>query len=148
MTNKPREATLQDSINKLPVVMKAHIYEPKIEDVAEISFKAGYNQCYQLGHPNSPTTELEMDGVFEEGKQEVKSNLASIPDEELLDSCLLSEPEIISIISQSGQTAKFPDQCKVLCLCQVEAVRRRFLPTLAAREQKRVEEARIDWLTT
>ena len=34
-------AILRDEINKLPVVQKAHIYEPKIEDVAEVSFKVG-----------------------------------------------------------------------------------------------------------
>lgn len=35
------EARLKAEIDKLPVIHKAHIYEPKIDDVAEISFKAG-----------------------------------------------------------------------------------------------------------
>ena len=35
------EAKLQREINRLLVILKAHIYEPKIEDVVEISFKAG-----------------------------------------------------------------------------------------------------------
>lgn len=39
------EAELQEAINKLPVIQKAHIYEPKIEDVAEICFKAGKEEC-------------------------------------------------------------------------------------------------------
>jgi hypothetical protein len=37
------EAKLQEEINKLTVIMNAHIYEPRIEAVAEISFKAGYD---------------------------------------------------------------------------------------------------------
>jgi hypothetical protein len=39
------EAKLQEAINKLPVIQKVHIYEPKIEDVAEISYKVGYEQA-------------------------------------------------------------------------------------------------------
>lgn len=35
------EAKLQEEINKLPVIQKAHIWEPSIDGVAEISFKAG-----------------------------------------------------------------------------------------------------------
>ena len=38
------EAKLQEAINKLPVIQKAHIYEPKVDDVAELSFKAGRSQ--------------------------------------------------------------------------------------------------------
>ena len=40
-------AILRDEINKLPVVQKAHIYEPKIEDVAEISFKVGMKKIVE-----------------------------------------------------------------------------------------------------
>ena len=39
------ESKLQEAISKLPVIQKAHIYEARIEDVAEISFKLGYNQA-------------------------------------------------------------------------------------------------------
>ena len=38
------ETKLQEQINKLPVIQKAHIYEPKIEDVAQLAFKAGYTK--------------------------------------------------------------------------------------------------------
>ena len=35
------EDRLQEEINKLPVIQKAHIWEPRMEEVAEISFNAG-----------------------------------------------------------------------------------------------------------
>jgi len=38
------EAKLREAVWSLPVIQKAHIYEPKIEDVAEISFKAGIKE--------------------------------------------------------------------------------------------------------
>ena len=38
---------LQEAINQLPVIQKAHIYEPTIENVAEISFKAGQEEEYK-----------------------------------------------------------------------------------------------------
>ena len=44
------EAKLQEVINKLPVILKAHIYEPRIEDIAEIAFKAGYEQGVEDHH--------------------------------------------------------------------------------------------------
>ena len=57
------DTKLQEAINKLPVIQKAHIYEPDIVSVAEISFKAGWDarekapldkedrcdKCYQQG---------------------------------------------------------------------------------------------------
>ena len=52
------EAKLQEAINKLPVIQKAHIYEPKLEDVAEISFKAGYEQG--LKEQGSPRADAEI----------------------------------------------------------------------------------------
>ena len=55
------EAKLESEIAKLPVIMKAHIYEPRVEDVAEISFKAGIKYA--------------MDSllVVEDGKQDFKA---------------------------------------------------------------------------
>ena len=51
------EAKIQEAINKLPVIQKAHIYEPKIEDVAESSFKAGIREVVEwLGLHQSETT--------------------------------------------------------------------------------------------
>ena len=38
------EAKLQEAIIKLPVILKAHIYEPKVEDVAEIAFSLGIRE--------------------------------------------------------------------------------------------------------
>ena len=54
------EEKLQEAISKLPVFVKAHINEPKIEDVAEISFKAGYKQ-----------RRLEENPLIEQGRKEV-----------------------------------------------------------------------------
>ena len=38
------KSKLQEQINYLPVIQKAHIYEPKIEEVADISVKAGMRE--------------------------------------------------------------------------------------------------------
>ena len=35
------EAKLQQEINELPVIHKAHIYEPMLDAVVEVAFKAG-----------------------------------------------------------------------------------------------------------
>ncbi|HUV46318.1 MAG TPA: hypothetical protein VMW45_04550 [Dehalococcoidia bacterium] len=35
------KAELQEAINTLPVIQKAHIYEPNLEDVAEVTYLIG-----------------------------------------------------------------------------------------------------------
>ena len=41
------ETKLQREINKLPGIQKAHIYEPKIEDVVKVSFRAGIREVVE-----------------------------------------------------------------------------------------------------
>ena len=49
------EAKLQEVINSLPVIQKAHIYEPRIEDVAETSFKAGIKEMVEIYKRENPS---------------------------------------------------------------------------------------------
>ncbi len=39
---------LEKAIKNLPVLQKAHIYEPTIDDVAEVAFKGGIKAVMQL----------------------------------------------------------------------------------------------------
>ena len=41
---------LQEVINKLPVLQKAHIYEPKLEDVVEVAYKVGREDGVKFCH--------------------------------------------------------------------------------------------------
>lgn len=41
-----------------------------------------------------------------------------------VDSFLLTDQQVIAIVQRVGVTCKFPDQCKALVLCQVEAIKR------------------------
>jgi len=58
------EAKLQEAIKKLPAIQKAHIYEPKIEDVAEISFKAGIREVIEWMESNASKV-LAKSGLFQ-----------------------------------------------------------------------------------
>ena len=57
---------LQEEINKLPVIHKAHVYEPRIEDVAEVSSKAGYEAGFDAGRRDGQQRVERIFGEIEE----------------------------------------------------------------------------------
>ena len=67
-TEKEREmeANLQEEINRLPVVLKANIYEPKLEVAIETAYKAGYKRALE-----GAVTEGGYESVKKQGMQEI-----------------------------------------------------------------------------
>ena len=57
------EAKLQEILKRLPVVQKAHICEPKIEDVAEVCYEAGCK--YALDRKEDDADSMLIDGAYQ-----------------------------------------------------------------------------------
>jgi len=56
-------AELSEKINLLPVILKAHIYEPRLERVVEISYGMGIKEVVDWGNETCPHD------IFGEGTQ-------------------------------------------------------------------------------
>jgi len=50
------EANLQKEVNKLSVIQKAHIYEPEISAVAELSFQLGIKEVVEFVNQHKSDT--------------------------------------------------------------------------------------------